>query len=122
MENNSIYKGQNVPAPTGGYFIPIFCNIPEESFILSSSCNSVPTLFLSLTFQLLLLHDLGATYLIPVPDMEEAGNGLLSPGIILHGLRILLFLDVLASYLITVPNVEEIGNGLLPPGIILLTI
>jgi len=43
MENNSIYKGQNVPAPTGGFFIPIFCNIPEESFILSSSGNSAQT-------------------------------------------------------------------------------
>ncbi len=51
--------------------------------------------------------------------MQEAGNGLLPPGIILLGLQILLLLDLLATYLFPVSDVEEAGNGLLPPGIIL---
>jgi hypothetical protein len=34
-------EGQNVPAPTGGSFYSQICNFPEESFILSSPCNSV---------------------------------------------------------------------------------
>jgi hypothetical protein len=43
--------------------------------------------------------------------MEEAGNGLLPPGIILLGLQILLLLDLLATYLIPVPDVEEAGKA-----------
>jgi hypothetical protein len=34
-------EGQNVPAPTGGFFYSQICNFPKESFILSSPCNSV---------------------------------------------------------------------------------
>jgi hypothetical protein len=33
-------EGQNVPAPTGGFFYSQICNFPKESFILSSPCNS----------------------------------------------------------------------------------
>jgi hypothetical protein len=41
MSNTSMGEGQNVPAPTGGSFYSQICNFPEESFILSSPCNSV---------------------------------------------------------------------------------
>jgi hypothetical protein len=34
-------EGQKVPAPTGVFLHSQNCNFPEESFILSSSCNSV---------------------------------------------------------------------------------
>jgi hypothetical protein len=34
-------EGQNVPESTGGFLHPQNCNFPEESFILSSPCNSV---------------------------------------------------------------------------------
>ncbi len=34
-------EGQNVRSPTVGFFHSQNCNFPEESFILSSSCNSV---------------------------------------------------------------------------------
>jgi hypothetical protein len=35
---------QNVPAPTEGFFYSQICNFPEESFILSSPCNSACSL------------------------------------------------------------------------------
>ncbi len=34
-------EGQNVPESKGGFLHPQNCNFPEESFILSSPCNSV---------------------------------------------------------------------------------
>jgi hypothetical protein len=37
-------RGQNVPAPTGDFFHSWNCNFPEESFILSSPCNSASLL------------------------------------------------------------------------------
>ncbi len=37
-------KRKKVPAPTGGFFHSKNCNFPEESFILSSFCNSVKTI------------------------------------------------------------------------------
>jgi hypothetical protein len=40
MSNTSMGEGQNVPVPTGGFFYSQNCNFPEESFILSSPCNS----------------------------------------------------------------------------------
>ncbi len=43
---------------------------------------------------------LTSSYLIPVPDMEEAGNGLLPPGIILLGLQLLLHLGLFAQHLL----------------------
>ncbi len=38
-------RGQNVPAPTGDFFHSQNCNFPEESFILSSPCNSVVRIY-----------------------------------------------------------------------------
>jgi hypothetical protein len=52
--------------------------------------------------------------------VEEAGNGLLPPGIILHGLNILLLLnllDILDTSTLSL-SLEEIGNSLLPSGLI----
>jgi hypothetical protein len=40
MLNTSMDEGQNVPAPTGGFFYSQICNFPKGSFILSSPCNS----------------------------------------------------------------------------------
>jgi hypothetical protein len=41
MSNTSMGEIQNVPAPREGFFYSQICNFPEESFILSSPCNSV---------------------------------------------------------------------------------
>jgi hypothetical protein len=44
-------EGQNVPAPTGGFFIPrTACNFSEESFFLISFCYSV--MFISLAMKI----------------------------------------------------------------------
>jgi hypothetical protein len=51
--------------------------------------------------------------------VEEVGNGLLPPRIILHGLHILLLLDLLATHHTRAIEVAEAGNGLLSSGIIL---
>jgi hypothetical protein len=44
MLNTSMEEGQNVPAPTGGFFYSQICNFPKDSFILSSPCNSVESM------------------------------------------------------------------------------
>jgi hypothetical protein len=44
MSNTSMGEGLNVPVPTGGSFYSQICNFPEESFILSSPCNSAEQL------------------------------------------------------------------------------